>query len=175
MMTTIQCATADTPPPAGKPEPKPAVPTGNAKVDAANAALPDIPAALRRAAGQDKKPAKPPSAQSKEAKLRALRETAAAKPPAKKATSKAGKAAGAPAKPKAGKAAPAKKPTSAARKGSKLDMIADLLQRREGCTAAEVLKACKWTAVSMPQMARAAGLVLIKDKKPGQVTRYRAK
>ena len=72
--------------------------------------------------------------------------------------------------------APAKPATKTAgqktiRKGSKLAICAQLLLRPEGCTAAEVLAATKWPAVSMPQQARAAGLKLKKEK-DGKVTRY---
>lgn len=57
-------------------------------------------------------------------------------------------------------------------KSSKVELIAGLLKRKEGCTSADVLKATGWPAVSMPQQAKAAGLRLKKDKKPGEVTRY---
>lgn len=59
------------------------------------------------------------------------------------------------------------------RKGSKLEMVARLLQRPEGCTSADVLKATGWPSVSMPQQAKAAGLKL-RQKKEGKVTRYHA-
>lgn len=59
------------------------------------------------------------------------------------------------------------------RPGSKLETIVSMLQRKEGCTAADVLKATGWPSVSMPQQARAAGLTL-KTEKEGRVTRYRA-
>lgn len=54
---------------------------------------------------------------------------------------------------------------------SKTDQVAALLQRKNGCTVAEVLNVTGWPTVSMPAMARAAGLVLRKEKS-GKVTRY---
>lgn len=87
-------------------------------------------------------------------------------------------------KPKAAsqKAAKAKARTPAApkpaagaakviRPGSKLEIVVGLLTRKEGCTSADVLKACDWPAVSMPQQARSAGLTL-RQEKDGKVTRY---
>ena len=69
----------------------------------------------------------------------------------------------------------AEKPTSgnakAVRPGSKLEIVVGLLTRKEGCTSAEILKACDWPAVSVPQQARAAGLTL-RQEKDGKVTRY---
>lgn len=59
------------------------------------------------------------------------------------------------------------------RPGSKLAKIATMLKRPSGCTAAEVMKACDWPSVSMPQQAKAAGIRLKKEKVDG-VTRYRA-
>lgn len=59
------------------------------------------------------------------------------------------------------------------RPGTKLAKIVGMLKRPTGCTAAEVMKACKWPSVSMPQQAKAAGLRLKKEKVHG-VTRYRA-
>lgn len=56
---------------------------------------------------------------------------------------------------------------------SKTDMVAELLKRPGGCTTKDVLAATGWPSVSMPQQAKAAGLVLIKEKVDG-VTRYRA-
>lgn len=50
------------------------------------------------------------------------------------------------------------------RTGNKTALIAPLLLREGGCTAAEVLAATGWTAVSMPQQAKAAGLALRIDK-----------
>lgn len=59
------------------------------------------------------------------------------------------------------------------RKGSKLEKIATMLKRKEGCTAAQVMKACGWPSVSMPRQAELAGLKLKKEKVDG-VTVYRA-
>jgi hypothetical protein len=62
-------------------------------------------------------------------------------------------------------------PAKVIRPGSKLETVVGLLTRKEGCTAADVLKATDWPAVSMPQQARAAGLTL-RQEKDGKVTRY---
>lgn len=70
------------------------------------------------------------------------------------------------------KTAKAAKPASEARKGSKTALIGELLGRKNGCTSAEVLAATGWPAVSMPQQAKAVGVKLRKEKKPGEVTRY---
>lgn len=95
---------------------------------------------------------------------------------AAKADKAAEKAAGAPkaAKGAKTKAAPAKR-TSAPRKpgtGSKTELIGALLKRAKGCTTKDVLEATGWPAVSMPQQAKALGIGLRKEKKPGEVTRY---
>ena len=66
----------------------------------------------------------------------------------------------------------AKKNPGEVRKGSKTEIVANLLKRKNGCTAAEVLAATEWPAVSMPAIAKAAGLKLRKDKVKGEVTRY---
>lgn len=58
------------------------------------------------------------------------------------------------------------------RAGSKTAIIAELLQRSNGCTTADVLEATGWPTVSMPQQAKAAGLKLRKDKVKGENTRY---
>lgn len=72
---------------------------------------------------------------------------------------------------------PVKKPKTTkpanGKKQSKVALIVALLTRKEGCTAADVLKATGWTAVSMPAQAKAAGLKL-KVEKTGKVHRYRA-
>lgn len=60
----------------------------------------------------------------------------------------------------------------AVRPGSKLEIVADLLKRPEGCTTAEALAATGWPTISMPQQAKAAGLTLSKEK-DGKVSRYR--
>lgn len=70
-------------------------------------------------------------------------------------------------------AKPASEPADAPlRAGSKLAIVAGLLQRPEGCTGKEILDATGWPTVSVPQQAKAAGLVLSKEK-DGTVTRYR--
>lgn len=69
---------------------------------------------------------------------------------------------------------PVKEKTSGVRPGSKLEIVVGLLTRAEGCTAKEVLDACHWPSVSMPQQAKAAGLTLKKEKVKGEPTRYRA-
>jgi hypothetical protein len=79
----------------------------------------------------------------------------------------AGKAPGAPRK--AAGAVPAKK---AAKHGSKLHAVAALLKRAKGCTAAECMAATGWPSISMPAMAKAAGLKLKKVKEKGEPTRY---
>jgi hypothetical protein len=66
---------------------------------------------------------------------------------------------------------PAPKPMRQPKEGSKLAIIAGLLSRPNGCTAKEVMEACEWPAVSMPQQARALGIKL-KVKKEGRVARY---
>ena len=58
------------------------------------------------------------------------------------------------------------------RPGSKAALVGDLLRRKNGCTAAEAMKAAEWPSISMPAAAKAAGLKLRKEKKPGEVTRY---
>lgn len=57
------------------------------------------------------------------------------------------------------------------RPGTKLAIVAGLLQRAKGTTTAEVLKATGWPSVSMPQQAKAASITL-KQEKDGKVTRY---
>lgn len=75
-------------------------------------------------------------------------------------------------------AKPAKtKPVKAAKDGngqSKKELIATMLKRSGGCTTAEVLAATGWPAVSMPGVAKAAGITLKKEKEKGQPTRYYA-
>lgn len=57
------------------------------------------------------------------------------------------------------------------RAGSKTAIVAGLLTRAKGCTTADILAACNWPSVSVPAMAKAAGLRLEK-KKEGKTTRY---
>lgn len=72
--------------------------------------------------------------------------------------------------PKAAGAGGKGKPAGKA--GSKVAIVAGLLQKPEGTTTAEILAVCKWPAVSVPAQAKAAGLSLRKEKKPGDPTRY---
>lgn len=58
------------------------------------------------------------------------------------------------------------------RPGSKLEIVAGLLTRKEGCTLADVLRETGWPSCSMPQMANSAGLALRRDKAKGEPTRY---
>jgi hypothetical protein len=88
----------------------------------------------------------------------------------KRATTKAAPKKAAPAKP--AKAKQTAKAIPGIRPGSKLEIVAGLLTRKEGCTTADVLKATDWPAVSMPQMAKSAGLKLRKEKAKGEPTRY---
>lgn len=139
----------------GAPKPKP-----SAKVSDTNPILAEQTEASRLAM-----PAQAPKPENA-----AKTKPAAAKAPAKPA--KAPKAA----PKKAAKNAPAKKVPAAkteggVRPGSKLEMVVKLLQRKEGCTTADALKATGWPAISMPQQAKAAGIKL-KKAKDGKVTRY---
>lgn len=70
----------------------------------------------------------------------------------------------------AGKASPR---TRAPRAGgpSKRDIAADLLKRKGGCTAKDILEATGWPTVSVPAIARAAGLTLTQTKE-GRTTTY---
>lgn len=67
---------------------------------------------------------------------------------------------------KSRKAAPAKK----VRDGSKTEVVKGLLTRKEGCTTADILSVTGWPTVSVPAMARAAGLTLRKEKKDRTTT-----
>lgn len=58
------------------------------------------------------------------------------------------------------------------RPGSKLEGVVGLLTRKEGCTTAQILELTGWPAVSVPQMAKSAGLTLRKEKTKGEPTRY---
>jgi Protein of unknown function (DUF3489) len=68
--------------------------------------------------------------------------------------------------------APAKTNGEGPRAGSKTELVAGMLKRKDGCTGAEVLKATGWPTVSMPAQAKAAGLKLRKEKAKGEPTRY---
>ncbi len=84
---------------------------------------------------------------------------------------------------KVGKAAKAVKLKKAAKangkgngvRGEKIKEIVKLLTRSGGCTSRDVLDATGWPTVSMPAMAKQAGLILNKKKVQGEVTRYSAK
>lgn len=58
------------------------------------------------------------------------------------------------------------------RPGTKLALIDRLLRQPGGCTRADVMKACDWPSVSMPQQAAALGAELKSEKKSGEPTRY---
>ena len=57
---------------------------------------------------------------------------------------------------------------------TKTELAADLIRRKNGCTSADILAATGWPAVSVPAIAKATGIKLLKDKQPGEATRYRA-
>lgn len=84
-------------------------------------------------------------------------------------------------KPKTAQAAPGKAARPLPAKGkdplriqSKTEQVGMMMRRKEGCTTAEVLALTRWPSVSLPQMARANGVRLRKEKKPGELTRYYA-
>ena len=56
--------------------------------------------------------------------------------------------------------------------GTKTEIVASLLTRESGCTAAEVLVATGWPSVSMPAMAKACRLELRKVKEAGSPIQY---
>lgn len=146
---TLNCATPRNAPPLtgpGKPEPAP-------EPAAAPKAPTKKPAATKPAPAKKSAPAAKPAPTKKAA---APKKAAAAKPA-----------------PKA-KAATKKAPAGEGpRPGSKLEIIYKMLTRSAGCTTKQVLEACDWPAVSMPQQARALGIKLKKEKVDG-VTVYRA-
>lgn len=88
----------------------------------------------------------------------------------KKAAKKVKKASAKKAKKKAAKAT--LHPRADLRPGSKLAIISGLLMRTGGCTRADVMDACDWPSVSMPQQAKALGVELESEKVSGQPTRY---
>lgn len=146
--------------------------TGKAALAAIAAAGPDLVDPPQTEAA--KLPVPPPSAKQDRAKAKdkpkSPPKAAPAKQSAPAAAKKATKASKAPRKAKGAQRAP--KATSAGpRPGTKTALVADMLRRPEGCTAAEVMAACSWPAVSMPQQAKAAGLKLRKEK-DGKVSRY---
>lgn len=73
----------------------------------------------------------------------------------------------------------ARKPASAApktdkavRSGSKLETVAGLLKRSEGCTRDDILTATGWKAVNVPRIAAQAGIAITKTKEAGSPSRY---
>lgn len=77
---------------------------------------------------------------------------------------------------KKAKAAKAKRKAAGGQpRGEKTLKVKSMLERKSGCTRAEVLEATGWKAVSMQQMAKACGLKLRlekQDDKPGKPIRY---
>ena len=138
---------------------------GNRKEKAASTARVKL---LKKLVDARSKPAAVPPSEESVMKAKKTTTKKTAKPAAKaKASSKPKAKAAAKAKPSlAGESGPGP------RAGSKTAIVAQLLQRQEGCTNAEVLEATKWPTVSMNQQAKAAGLVLKKEKLKGQPTRY---
>lgn len=113
-----------------------------------------------------------PKTNTKADQVAALRTKRAAEkgPKASRRASASKKAAKAKARtPAAPRTAPA--PGNGPRPGSKVALVAGLLTRKQGCTAADVKEACDWVAVSMPAQAKAAGLTLRQEKIDG-ATRY---
>jgi hypothetical protein len=160
----------------GKPAPKG---KGRTKLTVVPAARPaNLTEADKKAIAEIKKEEETVKAKKKAESLAKLKAVAAGKKAIKDAA-KATKAANAPEKP-TGKPktssppiglASRAKPASEPRKGSKTELIGELLRRKKGCTTADVLKATGWPAVSMPQQAKAVGVGLRKEKN-GKVTRY---
>lgn len=64
-------------------------------------------------------------------------------------------------------------PPKADKPASKLALVAAMLTSKTGTTAAEILAATGWPAVSVPQMARQAKLTL-RSAKDGRALRYHA-
>lgn len=56
--------------------------------------------------------------------------------------------------------------------GSKTVIVSKLLTRKGGCTSADILTATGWPSVSVPAMAKAAGLTLRKENIGGRQFRY---
>jgi hypothetical protein len=140
-------------------------------------ALRELGAAKHAAAAAPRKPAAKPPAQPKENPMFTTdnngtstpaperRRGSPKKTPKKKTVKKAVKKLAKKAKRVAKKKKPAE-PVRAAqdlRAGSKVAMIAAMLQAPGGCTVKEVLAATGWPSVSMPQQAKAAGLELRKE------------
>lgn len=68
------------------------------------------------------------------------------------------------------KAAKAKKSTGP--RGEKTLKVKAMLERKNGCTRAEVLEATGWPAISMQAISKSCGLKLRQEKEPGKPTRY---
>lgn len=118
----------------------------------------------------------PKTAGPKEQAMREMRETPGKKPNAEKtAGAKRPKATTTARTPVQDKG---EKTPSAGRPAEKQETIKGLLSRKSkvaakhGCTAKEVMEACNWPSVSMPQQASALGLTLHKFKPEGSPTRY---
>ena len=158
----------------GKPAPK-----FKAKIKVATPAKPSTLTDVDKKAIAEIKKAEKAKVEAKKAADAAKRKEEAAEKKAIRDAAKKAKAASTPQKPAgkpkpatAPKAAPKAKLASEPRKGSKTAIIGDLLKRKEGCTTAEILAATGWPAVSVPQQAKAIGVGLRKERKPGEVTRY---
>ena len=136
----------------------------------------------------DAKAAKAPKKAVKETKAKAKAKAKAAKAPKKAIKETKAKAAKAPKKAIKETKAPKKaiKETKAPKKAiketkakaakpngkTKIAMIGNLLNRKDGCTRKDVLEATGWPSVSLQQRARELGVKLRKDKQSGQPTRY---
>lgn len=141
--------------------------------------LDEIPANLRRSPTEflqnraskalPAAPATPNPPKAEKAKTEPAHKPAEKAKGATKAKSK-GKTAAKPKTAKGGRQ-PAATAPSKAKTGSKLEMIGNLLKRKSGCTAKDVLAATGWPAVSMPQQARALKIRL-RTEKEGRTTRY---
>lgn len=57
-------------------------------------------------------------------------------------------------------------------RGEKTLKVKSLLERKNGCTRADILEATGWPSVSVQAMAKATGLKLRKTKEKGEATRY---
>ena len=126
----------------------------------------------------DAKAAKAPKKAVKETKAKAKAKAKAAKAPKKAIKETKAKAAKAPKKAiketKAPKKAIKETKAKAAKPNgkTKIAMIGNLLNRKDGCTRKDVLEATGWPSVSLQQRARELGVKLRKDKQSGQPTRY---
>ena len=116
--------------------------------------------AKAKAAKAPKKAIKETKAKAAKAPKKAIKET--------KAPKKAIKETKAPKKAIKETKAKAAKPNGK----TKIAMIGNLLNRKDGCTRKDVLEATGWPSVSLQQRARELGVKLRKDKQSGQPTRY---